>query len=87
SEEGVIVKKLNAIENFGSMTIMCSDKTGTITKGKVKLDRALNFNGEKSADLSKFAAINSYFQEGYANPIDQAILSANKVDFSAYKKL
>ena len=87
SEEGVIVKKLNAIENFGSMTIMCSDKTGTITKGKVKLDSALNFNGEKSGDLSKFAAINSYFQEGYANPIDQAILSANKEDFSAYKKL
>ncbi|MCW6679261.1 magnesium-translocating P-type ATPase [Anaerococcus sp. NML200574] len=87
SEEGVIVKKLNAIENFGSMTIMCSDKTGTITKGKVKLDSALNFNGEKSEDLSKFAAINSYFQEGYANPIDQAILSANKEDFSAYKKL
>lgn len=87
SEEGVIVKKLNAIENFGSMTIMCSDKTGTITKGKVKLDSALNFNGEKSGYLSKFAAINSYFQEGYANPIDQAILSANKEDFSAYKKL
>ncbi|WP_296129839.1 magnesium-translocating P-type ATPase [uncultured Anaerococcus sp.] len=87
SEEGVIVKKLNAIENFGSMTIMCSDKTGTITKGKVKLDRALNFDGEKSGDLSKFAAINSYFQEGYANPIDQAILGANKEDFSAYKKL
>lgn len=44
SEEGVIVKKLNAIENFGSMTIMCSDKTGKITKGKVKLDKALDFN-------------------------------------------
>lgn len=87
SEQGVIVKKLNAIENFGSMTIMCSDKTGTITKGKVKLDRALNFYGEELEDISKFAAINSYFQEGYANPIDQAILSANKEDFSAYKKL
>ena len=87
SEEGVIVKKLNSIENFGSMTIMCSDKTGTITKGKVKLDRALNFKGEKSEDLNKFAAINSYFQEGYKNPIDEAILSSNKNDFSTYKKL
>ena len=87
SEEGVIVKKLNSIENFGSMTIMCSDKTGTITKGKVKLDRALNFKGEKSEDLNKFAAINSYFQEGYSNPIDEAILSSNKDDFSSYKKL
>ena len=87
SEQGVIVKKLNSIENFGSMTIMCSDKTGTITKGKVKLDRALNFKGEKSEDLNKFAAINSYFQEGYSNPIDEAILSSNKDDFSSYKKL
>lgn len=87
SEEGVIVKKLNSIENFGSMTIMCSDKTGTITKGKVKLDRALNFKGEKSEDLNKFASINSYFQEGYTNPIDEAILSSNKDDFSTYKKL
>ncbi len=78
---------LNAIENFGSMTIMCSDKTGTITKGKVKLDKALDFNGEESDSLEKFAAINSYFQEGYKNPIDEAILSSNKVDFSSYKKL
>lgn len=87
SEQGVIVKKLNAIENFGSMTIMCSDKTGTITKGKVKLDAALNFNGEKADGLDKLAAINSYFQEGYSNPIDEAILCANKYDFSNYKKL
>lgn len=87
SEEGVIVKKLNSIENFGSMTIMCSDKTGTITKGKVKLDRVLNFKGENSDDLNKFAAINSYFQESYKNPIDEAILSSNKNDFSSYKKL
>lgn len=87
SEEGVIVKKLNAIENFGSMTIMYSDKTGTITKGKVKLDKALDFNREESDSLEKFAAINSYFQEGYKNPIDEEILSSNKVDFSSYKKL
>lgn len=78
---------LNAIENFGSMTIMCSDKTGTITKGKVQLDKALDFNGEESDSLEKFAAINSYFQEDYKNPIDEAILSSNKVDFSSYKKL
>lgn len=87
SEQGVIVKKLNSIENFGSMTIMCSDKTGTITKGKVKLDLTLNFNGEKSETLNKFAAINSFFQEGYSNPIDEAILSSSKFDFSSYKKL
>lgn len=87
SEQGVIVKKLNSIENFGSMTIMCSDKTGTITKGKVKLDSARTFNGEQSEMLNKFASINSYFQEGYSNPIDEAILSSSNYDFSGYQKL
>lgn len=87
SEQGVIVKKLNSIENFGSMTVMCSDKTGTITKGKVKLDSALGSNGENSDSLKKLATINSYFQEGYSNPIDGAILTLNKNDFSGYKKL
>ena len=87
SEQGVIVKKLNAIENFGSMTVMCSDKTGTITQGRVNLDSALDCNGEKSDNVSKLAAINSYFQEGYTNPIDQSILEANKNDFSKYEKI
>ena len=69
------------------MTVMCSDKTGTITQGKVKLDSALDCNGEKSDNIGKLAAINSYFQEGYSNPIDQAILEANTNNFSEYKKL
>ena len=87
SEQGVIVKKLNAIENFGSMTVMCSDKTGTITQGKVKLDGALDCNGNKSDNIYRLAAINSYFQEGYANPIDSAILDTRTDDFSNYEKL
>lgn len=87
SEQGVIVKKLNAIENFGSMTIMCSDKTGTITKGKVKLDSAIDYAGEKSDNLKTLSMINSYFQEGYKNPIDEAILEGCTKDFSGYKKL
>ena len=82
SEQGVIVKKLNSIENFGSMTIMCSDKTGTITKGQVKLDSAINFKGEESESLKTLAAINSYFQEGYKNPIDRVILESCTKDFS-----
>lgn len=65
SDQGVIVKKLNSIENFGSMTIMCSDKTGTITTGKVKLDKAIDYQDEESNDLISLASINSYFQEGY----------------------
>ncbi len=87
SEEGVIVKKLNAIENFGAVTVMCSDKTGTITKGKLKLEAALDEGGRDSESLRLLAAINAYFQEGYVNPIDKSILESKKYDFSAYKKL
>ncbi len=87
SAQGVIVKKLNSIENFGSMTVMCSDKTGTITKGQVKLESAMDNTGKKSETLVKLSAINSYFQEGYTNPIDQAILEENKNDFTKYEKL
>ena len=87
SAQGVIVKKLNSIENFGSMTVMCSDKTGTITKGQVKLESAMDNTGKKSETLVKLAAINTYFQEGYTNPIDQAILDENKNDFTKYEKL
>lgn len=87
SEEGVIVKKLNAIENFGAVTVMCSDKTGTITKGKLKLEAALDEGGRDSESLRLLAAINAYFQEGYVNPIDKSILESKKYDFRAYKKL
>ena len=69
------------------MTVMCSDKTGTITQGKVKMDSALDCDGKKSDRISKLAAINSYFQKGYANPIDQAILDVNTNNFSKYKKI
>ena len=69
------------------MTVMCSDKTGTITKGQVKLESAMDNTGKKSETLVKLAAINSYFQEGYTNPIDQAILDENKNDFTKYEKL
>lgn len=87
SEEGVIVKKLNSIENFGAVTVMCSDKTGTITKGKLKLEAALDEAGRESESLRLMAAINAHFQEGYVNPIDKSILESKKYDFSSYDKV
>ena len=87
SAQGVIVKKLNAIENFGAMTIMCSDKTGTITKGEIKLDAAIDVEGKPSETLKTLATLNAYFQEGYKNPIDKAILEGYTKNFSGYKKL
>jgi Mg2+-importing ATPase len=69
----VIVKRLSSIENFGSMDILCSDKTGTITEGKVKLKDALDSNGLHSEKVLKYAWLNASKQHGFHNPIDEAI--------------
>ena len=69
----VIVKRLSSIENFGSINILCSDKTGTITEGKVKLKDALDIEGNHSDKVLKYAWLNASLQQGFHNPIDEAI--------------
>ena len=74
----VIVKRLSSIENFGSMNILCSDKTGTITEGKVTLKDALDIEGNHSEKTLKYAWLNASLQQGFSNPIDEAIRSSYK---------
>ena len=69
----VVVKRLSSIENFGSMNILCSDKTGTITAGKVTLKDALDIEGNHSEKTLRYAWLNASLQQGFNNPIDQAI--------------
>ncbi|MEI9921412.1 MAG: magnesium-translocating P-type ATPase [Bacteroidota bacterium] len=76
ANQQVIVKKLSSIENFGSMNILCSDKTGTITKGKVELHNALYVTGEVSEKAMTYAWLNATLQQGFRNPIDEAIALA-----------
>lgn len=73
AKKNVIVKRLSSIENFGSMNILCSDKTGTITEGKVNLKDALNIEGVHSEKVLQYAWLNAHFQQGFDNPIDIAI--------------
>ena len=87
AEQKVIVKRLAAIENFGSMDVLCTDKTGTLTEGTVRLHEAVNIGGEESAKALLFAFLNAHFQSGYANPIDTAIVGFRPLDVSAYTKL
>src|SRR5690606_21110199 len=75
---GVIVKRLNAIENLGSMDILCTDKTGTLTKGVVQLDKALDITGQTSEAVLRLAYLNSHFETGLANPLDEAVIAAAK---------
>jgi len=72
---GVIVRRLNSIENLGSMDVLCTDKTGTLTEGVVALDGAFDVAGEPSADVLRLAAINAGFQTGLANPLDEAVIA------------
>ncbi|MEI8186059.1 MAG: magnesium-translocating P-type ATPase [Chlorobiaceae bacterium] len=76
ARQQVIVKRLASIENFGSMNILCSDKTGTITEGKVTLNAALSVSGEQSARVLEYAWLNASLQQGFHNPIDAAIVSS-----------
>jgi Mg2+-importing ATPase len=73
ARKNVIVKRLSSIENFGSMDILCSDKTGTITKGKVTLKDSLSGDGLHSDKVMQYAWLNASMQQGFHNPIDDAI--------------
>jgi Mg2+-importing ATPase len=82
----VIVKRLASIENFGSMNVICSDKTGTLTEGTVKVQSAMDINGEPNDKVLLYGYLNATFETGFTNPIDQAILNFKKIDVSEYKK-
>ena len=76
AKEKVIVKRLSSIENFGSMDILCSDKTGTITSGKVTVQDMLSVSGKISARVLHYAWLNASLQLGFKNPIDEAIIAS-----------
>ncbi len=73
AKRGVIVRRLNAIENFGCMDVLCTDKTGTLTEGTVTLSNAVDARGQPSAAVLRLAYLNAYHQTGISNPLDDAI--------------
>ena len=86
AEKKVIVKRLASIENFGSMNVLCSDKTGTLTEGIVKVQSALDVEGNSSDKVLLYAYLNAFYETGFTNPIDEAIRNYKPVDMAAYKK-
>lgn len=87
SREKVIVKNLASIQNFGSIDILCSDKTGTLTSGEMKLERLLDAQGDASDDPIAFAKLNALFHTGTANPLDKAIIDRAGDDADGYQKV
>jgi Mg2+-importing ATPase len=86
AQNKVIVKRLSSIENFGSMNVICSDKTGTLTEGTVQLQSALDVNGAPGDKVLLHAYINAFYETGFTNPIDEAIRNLRKFDLSGYRK-
>jgi Mg2+-importing ATPase len=83
----VIVKRLASIENFGSMNVLCSDKTGTLTEGVVKLHSALNVDGHESEKVLLYAFLNASYETGFMNPVDEAVRKYREFDLSGFEKL
>ena len=83
----VIVKRLASIENFGSMNVICSDKTGTLTEGTVRLQSAADVEGAPSDKVLLYAYLNAFYETGFTNPIDEAIRSHRKFDLTGYRKV
>lgn len=87
ARHGVIVKKLSAIQNFGNMDILCTDKTGTLTEDKIKLVKYVNAEGEDSNDVLVAAYVNSILSGSFKSPLDSAIKDFKSIDINAYKKI
>ncbi len=83
----VIVKQLAAIENFGSMDILCSDKTGTLTVGEISVDRHVSLRGEEDERVIRLAALNSAYQTGLRSPMDEAILRHEHPAVASYARV
>lgn len=86
SKQKVIVKKLSAIQNFGAMDVLCTDKTGTLTKDKIVLERHVNINGDECNHVLELAYLNSFHQTGLKNLLDLAVLEHSEIEGLAKKE-
>jgi Mg2+-importing ATPase len=83
----VIVKRLPAIQNFGSIDVLCSDKTGTLTSGQLALEQVIDAEGASSDRVFLLAYINSRLETGIRSPLDAAVLRHHELDIGSYAKL
>ncbi|MEM3662231.1 MAG: magnesium-translocating P-type ATPase [Sulfolobales archaeon] len=83
----VIIRRLASIQNFGSMDILCTDKTGTLTENKIRLIFHVDADGRESDKVLLCSYLNSYYQTGLRSPLDEAVLAYKSVDITGYRKI
>jgi Mg2+-importing ATPase len=87
ARHGAIVKRLSAIQNCGSMDVLCTDKTGTLTEDKITLVKYIDAEGRESEDVFRYAYISSTHLSGFKSPLDSAIKAYKTLDMNAYEKI
>jgi Mg2+-importing ATPase len=87
SKRGVIVKELASIQNFGNMDVLCTDKTGTLTENKVRLMLHVDLEGSDDPKVLLYSYLNSYYETGLKNPLDEAILEHEEIHLEGYEKI
>jgi Mg2+-importing ATPase len=83
----VIVKRLAAVQDLGGMDVLCTDKTGTLTEARIRLERHVDASGRDSERVLKLAYLNSHFETGIRSPLDDAILAHEEIDVGAWRKI
>jgi Mg2+-importing ATPase len=87
SKKGVVVKHLPSIENFGSMNVLCTDKTGTLTENRISLVSHVDAEGDDDDKVLLYSYLNSHFQTGLKSPLDEAVLAHKEVDIEGFEKI
>ncbi|HVP34244.1 MAG TPA: magnesium-translocating P-type ATPase [Steroidobacteraceae bacterium] len=87
ADKQVIVKRQSAIDDLGSVDVLCCDKTGTLTEAHIRLVREVDLRGGESTTALQMALLNAAFETGLKSPLDEAILAAGKIDLTAWRKI
>lgn len=87
AKKKVIVKRLNSIQNFGAMDVLCTDKTGTLTLDKIVMVNHYDVEGDEDKEVMEYAHLNSFFQTGLKNLLDKAIISHEKITMAGFQKV
>ena len=87
SKKGVIVKRLSSIQNFGSMNVLCTDKTGTLTENRVTVILHIDLKGENDEKVFMYSFLNSRYQTGLRSPLDEAVLRHEEINIEGFRKI